>query len=698
MPTSYYGSFDLIRRDSAGAEIPLASFTLTIRYAGGANITTVSSDANGHVRANSLTIAEDTAIEFYDAGAKPESGVLAQTTAATALDACITNRSQQFLIDDDYATYAETDIVDIWIQDLTETGIAPKYVGSCRPGETLKVPFESYYSKSIRVYKILRDADRAQNVTDFGEADYTDFSPDASRPEDEITIGTTAIVGGTAGNLLIHGAGDLLEEIAASLADPGGDRIAFWDESANRLTWLSLGSGLSITGTTLDSAGGGLTIGGAVTGGGANRVLYQDGSDNLATSPRFVFDGNLKLVTDTNASAGTPKIGSPYLHLVGSNWRTDLSQAEAMPWRLSSKAAVSQYAHIPHSDLIFEHWAPGQNDWIQSLKIGTKPTDYLVTQLTFRNPVVAGWGGIIEVNYNGGWSFRDLAGNVAPFAFVLGGAQPEAFPTFATANSYSPHLRAYFNAPIVFDKGYPNPPGSVYSDGNGASGSEYVKSNLPMTIGGTACPSSRFEVISTTEQVRVCYDANKYYKQTVGSTGTVTFDAAGSGAEFIYDKKVKIKAGTGSNYVRPCGVLAQYYSDASPSAAATDTDAYSTTIVADTLVTNGDALHVTAGGEMVSTNIKAVRVNFAGAEIFNTDDVDWSGSWFLDVLIIRVSSTTARCIGRLSTGANEHTQYATISTGLDFTTSETLKLVLYAETDVDDVIGRICAVTLLPKT
>jgi hypothetical protein len=37
----------------------------------------------------------------------------------------------------------------------------------------------------------------------------------------------------------------------ASLADPGADRIMFWDESANAVTWLTAGTGLTITGTSI---------------------------------------------------------------------------------------------------------------------------------------------------------------------------------------------------------------------------------------------------------------------------------------------------------------------------------------------------------------------------------------------------------------------------------------------------------------
>jgi hypothetical protein len=42
----------------------------------------------------------------------------------------------------------------------------------------------------------------------------------------------------------------------ASLTDPNADRILFWDDSAGAVTWLTAGTGLTITGTTIDAAAG----------------------------------------------------------------------------------------------------------------------------------------------------------------------------------------------------------------------------------------------------------------------------------------------------------------------------------------------------------------------------------------------------------------------------------------------------------
>lgn len=47
--------------------------------------------------------------------------------------------------------------------------------------------------------------------------------------------------------------------LGVSLSDPNADRLFFWDDSAGSTAFLSLGPNLSITGTTIDAIGGGVT-------------------------------------------------------------------------------------------------------------------------------------------------------------------------------------------------------------------------------------------------------------------------------------------------------------------------------------------------------------------------------------------------------------------------------------------------------
>lgn len=90
--------------------------------------------------------------------------------------------------------------------------------------------------------------------------------------------------------------------LTASAVDPGSDLIPFWDDSAGKLTWLTVGSGLSLTGTTLTATGG---------GGGSGDVV---GPGSAVNERIAVFDGTTgKLIKDggtTIAGLRTPNVQS----------------------------------------------------------------------------------------------------------------------------------------------------------------------------------------------------------------------------------------------------------------------------------------------------------------------------------------------------------------------------------------------------
>lgn len=68
--------------------------------------------------------------------------------------------------------------------------------------------------------------------------------------------GTLSASGGVTG--VAASATDILSVSGSDIAadDPGADRLVFWDDSDNKLTYLTAGSGLTITGTTITAAGG----------------------------------------------------------------------------------------------------------------------------------------------------------------------------------------------------------------------------------------------------------------------------------------------------------------------------------------------------------------------------------------------------------------------------------------------------------
>jgi hypothetical protein len=81
--------------------------------------------------------------------------------------------------------------------------------------------------------------------------------------------GTVSIVeigasGGGGGSVTIGtSAADILSASSGEISadDAGADKLVFWDDSAGKLTYLTLGTNLSITDTTLDATGGGGSVG-----------------------------------------------------------------------------------------------------------------------------------------------------------------------------------------------------------------------------------------------------------------------------------------------------------------------------------------------------------------------------------------------------------------------------------------------------
>ncbi len=70
---------------------------------------------------------------------------------------------------------------------------------------------------------------------------------------------------------------------------------------------------------------------------------------------------------------------------------------------------------------------------------------------------------------------------------------------------------------------------------------EAMRINISQNVGiGATTISARLHVISTTEQKRIGYDASNYFSTTVGSTGTVTMDAVGAAAGFVFSDSVTI--------------------------------------------------------------------------------------------------------------------------------------------------------------
>jgi hypothetical protein len=94
----------------------------------------------------------------------------------------------------------------------------------------------------------------------------------------------------------------------AALADPGADRVLFWDESANAYTYLTMGSNLTITDTTLDAgAGASIAIEEGNAAVGSFATLDFDGSDFNITDEG---SGEALIQLAYGTGAGTPAEGN----------------------------------------------------------------------------------------------------------------------------------------------------------------------------------------------------------------------------------------------------------------------------------------------------------------------------------------------------------------------------------------------------
>ena len=112
----------------------------------------------------------------------------------------------------------------------------------------------------------------------------------------------------------------------ASLVDPNEDAIFFWDDSAGTTAFLTVGSGLTISGTTIETTG----VGGAIDGSGTtNEITYWVDSDTLgalavATYPSltelsYVKGVTSSLQTQLNAKQDTLTLGTGVETALGVN-------------------------------------------------------------------------------------------------------------------------------------------------------------------------------------------------------------------------------------------------------------------------------------------------------------------------------------------------------------------------------------------
>ena len=163
-----------------------------------------------------------------------------------------------------------------------------------------------------------------------------------------------------------------------------------------------------------------------------------------------------------------------------------------------------------------------------------------------------------------------------------------------------------------------------------------ISTSQNLGIGTGATVSARLHTISTTEQLRLGYDASNYYSTTVGSTGIATFNAVGSGSSFEFSDRVAVPKLKGNSSTPSIAVGT---GAASVSLSTNSTD------LAGEMVINTDA--VTAAGATIATVTFSTAYSTAPFVTFsatNDDASSTNNNWYV------VPTTTGFAFKSFSSG------------------------------------------------
>ena len=231
----------------------------------------------------------------------------------------------------------------------------------------------------------------------------------------------------------------------------------------------------------------GITIGTTpITSGANDRILFQ-ASGNVSQSDRLQFNGtDLSLINTAVSTGGVPNQPPPFLNLTGTAWNGSSSIDVKSRLSHSATSATSQKISWQIYDPFYS------SSWSDVLGVEANLSTSNSAVLYLKS-IYPAWGGKIETDYNGTFRFKDLAGDFGHIGGLsFGQANSSGYNQF-WANGYDADIRTHFGGKIVLGAGRPF---WKYGNNAGNSGSEFVQSDLPITIGGSANPTGyKLEVV-----------------------------------------------------------------------------------------------------------------------------------------------------------------------------------------------------------
>lgn len=236
----------------------------------------------------------------------------------------------------------------------------------------------------------------------------------------------TTITRPSAGNIAVEGnvvyrAGGTDVPLAdggtgASLTAPAGDRIMFYDQSAGTTDWLTVGTNLSITGTTLNATGGG--------GGGLANVVEdttpQLGGDLDVNGHSIVSASNGNITITPNGTGDLVLDGLKWPQADGTaNYVLKTNGAGQLSWVAQSGGTSATQSDQETATSTTAFVSPGRQQyhpsaskaWLKAGVSGNNLASYNISSLTDTGT------GVLTVTYTTAMSSADyviVCGNISP--------------------------------------------------------------------------------------------------------------------------------------------------------------------------------------------------------------------------------------------------------------------------------------------
>ena len=332
---SFYGSGNLYNSGSIGIATTAPDKALEINSATGANMRLTYNDADGSAANYSdFTVGSTGGLTLTAAGTNPKTLVVNNGTSTGNIFEAQDNGTPVFTVADGGVVTATSAIAangGITFDASTDTIGAFTAGGTIDMATNILTNIGNTGTDFVATTGALNLAGvltanggisiGTQNLTgSTGNIDYTNFDVTGSNGNTDIggtitagsgntviTLGTgmidadaiTLFAGGDGVGITTSATGLETESDGLTLLQGCADgEILKWEETTD--TWDCAAD--------VSGGGGGLTVGGAITGGGANRVLFEDGSNDLGSNANFTYDGTTLAVATSSTTASNAAI------------------------------------------------------------------------------------------------------------------------------------------------------------------------------------------------------------------------------------------------------------------------------------------------------------------------------------------------------------------------------------------------------